>query len=71
MREKPKTEYFAIKTWPGDADRLRELHGQLKAQYPDHEVRMADVFRICVGSGTTVIASGQAWPPPPDHRDDG
>ena len=68
MRE--KTTYFGVRTYPGDMARLRALREQLQDQHPDHQVRMADAFRIAVNSVSpgAVAGAAQAWPPPPPER---
>jgi hypothetical protein len=61
-----KTEYFALKSYVGDADRLRELREQMQAQHPDKRVQLADVFRLAVSSASAVVPNNLP-PRPPDR----
>jgi hypothetical protein len=64
---RPTTEYFGIKAFVGDADRLRRLRDEIQARHPDRIVTMAETFRVCVGSGTAAIV-GQLAPERPQEQ---
>jgi hypothetical protein len=70
--QRPSPQPFALRAYPEDIARLKELREQIQAQLPMGRATLADALAVAVGSASAALANGalpEALRSPPRRSD--